>query len=1118
MKLTTLLMLLGLLQCSASGFSQQINITESNAPLKSVLKKISKQSGYVFFYDSKDVLRKNVNVNLKSASIDEALVQSLKGQSLSYKIVDKMVVLQQSKKTLPQTDNANIKEISITGQILDEKDLPLPGVTIRIKGESGATVSDHEGKFNISVPDENATLVFSFVGYSTREIKVTAGVPMVVKMQLETNGLNDVVVVGYGTQKKVDLTGSVASVSGAVLNQRSTPNAANLLEGTVTGLDAVQSTGQPGKDAPSLQIRGFGSFGAGASPLILVDGIIVNDLNAIAGNDIESVSVLKDAASAAIYGNRAANGVILVTTKRGKAGATTINYNNDFSINQATRLPDLIWNSAEYMSLYNQAREHSNLSDVYTQAQIDAYKNAPANSKQYPNFNYTKYYIHNSFSQNHHISVSGGNDNTTFNIAAGYLNQNGTVEGTSADRYNLLFSLDSKINKTFKVGGTVSFSKQDITEPVLGNDNLILLIYGAAPTYEPYLPDGSGRIAKTDYSDNGAGHNRSVEYVLNSGNTITNNYEARSQVYLETKLTKNLTWLVKGAFNYDDQFIDSHQFAVNQYAYQPDANGNYALLDNGSPTSLGVSNTDTRQFYTNAYSTLNYKTTIATDHHINALAGYSVESYTEQYLYGQRTSFPNNQLTQLNAGSVTGQNLGGDQYQYALESFFGQINYDYKGKYLLQLDGRDDGTSRISPAHRWGFFPAASVGWRISEEDFMKSFSWIDNLKIRGSYGRLGNQNIGYYPYQALLNVTQYAYNSSTGVSQGVNQQNLNNPDIEWEKTDNLDLGFDLSVKHGLFTVTADYYNKKTTGILFTPNVLSAIGLNAPTENAGTVQNRGFELDLGHANHIGSDFRYSVDVLFSLNRNKVLYLANGTQDDGTYINEVGQPYGSYYMLKWTGIYQSQQEIDNSAKETFATPKPGDLKFQDTNGDGKIDANDRQIVKGAYPNYTYSFRLNFGYKNWDLNTFWQGVQGLKHYVRDWGIDPFQQGGAPPTVFRNAWTPENHSQTVPAVYVDGYSPDDNSASTYFLRDASYLRLKNVRLTYHFKPDLAKRLFLKNASLFISGDNLVTFTKFPGDPERLQAGPVSQTAADSYGASTRLAQYPQIRMFTAGVNVSL
>ncbi len=1123
MKLTILMIFLAMLQCSAAVFGQKINLNETNTPLKKVLKVINDQTGYVFFYESKAIRNKNITIKIEDASLDAALTACLKNQKLSYEILNNTIFIKEQQATVQTPAAANSQQVAIkvTGRVVDEKSQALPGVTVKLKGGNAVVVTDKDGKFSIDVPNGDAVLVFSFIGYATREISAKQNLNNV-QLTPTSSDLNQVVVVGYGTQKKVDLTGSVATVNGAVLNQRSTPNAANLLSGTIAGLDAVQSTGQPGKDAPNLQIRGMGSFGAGSAPLILVDGIIVTSLNSIAGNDIESVSVLKDAASASIYGNRAANGVILITTKRGKPGTTTINYNTDLSINQAIGLPDLIWNSAEYMTLFNQAREHNgtNSTPVYTQAQIDAYKNAPANSAQYPNYNYIDHYIKNAFSQNHHVSISGGSENTTFNIGAGYLQQNGTVKGTDAKRYNLLVTLDSKINKTFKVGGTVALSKQDITEPVLGNDGLILLIYGAGPTYAPYLTDGSGRIAKTDYSNNNAGHNRSIEYVLNSGSRVTNNYEARAQTYLEANITKGLTWLVKGAFNYNDQFLNINQFAVNQYAFQPDASGNYTVLDNGSPTSLGVFNQDTRQLYANAYSTLNYKTTIATDHHLNVLGGFSVESYTQQYLSGQRTSFPNNQLTQLNAGSVTGQSLNGDQYQYALESFFGQINYDYKGKYLLQLDGRNDGTSRISPSKRWGFFPAASIGWRLSEENFMKPLTWIDNLKIRASYGRLGNQNIGYYPYQALLNVTQYSFTSS-GPVQGVNQQNLNNPDIQWEKTDNTDIGFDLSIKQGLFTATADYYNKKTSGILFTPNVLAAVGLNAPVTNAGTVQNRGFELDLGHANHIGKDFRYSVNAIFSLNRNKVLYLANGTQDQGMYINKVGLPYGSFYMLKWTGIYNSQDEINNSPKEAFASPKPGDLKFADTNGDNKIDANDRQIIKGAFPDYTYSFRVNFGYKNWDLSTFWQGVQGVKHYVQGWGIDPFRQGGAPPTFFRNAWTPENHSQTVPAIFDyngnSGYAPNTSQNSTYYLKDASFLRLKNVRLTYHLVPDLAKRLLMKNASVFISADNLFTFTKFPGDPERLQTGPVSQSGSGTYGATNNYAAYPQIRMFTAGLNVT-
>ncbi|MGH2645588.1 MAG: SusC/RagA family TonB-linked outer membrane protein, partial [Chitinophagaceae bacterium] len=371
-----------------------------------------------------------------------------------------------------------------------------------------------------------------------------------------------------------------------------------------------------------------------------------------------------------------------------------------------------------------------------------------------------------------------------------------------------------------------------------------------------------------------------------------------------------------------------------------------------------------------------------------------------------------------------GQYVNGDASEWALRSYFGRVNYSYLDKYLLEANFRYDGSSRLSPTGRWGLFPSVSGGWLMSKENFMKNVSWLSELKLRGSYGELGNQLIGDYPYQSLFSIVSYPFSS---LEQGAQQNALVDPNIKWEKTKVLDFGTDIDIRNGLFTATIDWYRKVTNGILARLSVPSDLGLSGPVTNYGSMQNVGWEFNIGHNNSIGKNFHYGLNVIFSFYKNKVLKLSGGTQDEGLYLNKVGIPYHSFYMIQWDGIFQDTAEIDKSPKQPF-TPKPGDLKYKDVNGDGVINANDRVVTTGAFPEFTYSFNLNLSYKNWSLTAFFQGMEGGKSYVNGWGIDPFLQASPPPTYFKNAWTPQNHSETIPALYVQGYAPVDGTNSTY------------------------------------------------------------------------------------------
>jgi TonB-linked SusC/RagA family outer membrane protein len=996
---------------------------------------------------------------------------------------------------------------TVTGKVSDADGNPLPGTTVQVRGSTRTVVTGADGSFSIETDANTKALVFSHVGMQTQEVPVSGKNSLTVRLKTAATEMNDVVVVGYGSQRRADLTGSVATVTGAELAKRPATDAANLLQGKVAGLNIVQGTGQPGHDAPNIQIRGLGSFGASPTPLILIDGV-QGDLNTISPDDIASVSVLKDAASASIYGSLAANGVILVTTKRGHGGAFSVDYSSIFGVDRATRLPSLVYNSAQYMTMYNQAREHSGLTDIYTPDQINAYKNAPANSIQYPNFNWTNYMFGNASRQSHHIGLSGGNEKTAYNLAVSYLDQGGIVTGHHYDRWNTLFNLDSKLNPIFKVGMTTAFNYQYIRQPWLTNDNLVLIIYHAAPTYMPYLPDGSGRLSNGDYPT-AYPSQRSPVTVATNGGDASNYYEARSQAYVEATILKGLTWMAKVAINYNDHFDKILNYPVNEYLYQkPAGAADYAVIDNSYPSSPGVTDQDYRETLLTAYSTLNYDKTFTGGHSLKVMAGYEQKNDRIDQLQGNRLSVPSSVLTELYAGAASGQTNYGAASEWALRSFFGRANYNYLDKYLLEANFRYDGSSRLSPQGRWGLFPSVSAGWVMSRENFMKNISWLSEFKLRGSLGTLGNQLIGNYPYQSLYNIVNYPFAS---LEQGAQASALVDPNIKWEKTHILDFGTDINIKNGLFTATVDWYRKKTDGILAQLTVPQSVGLTGPVTNYGSMENIGWDVGLGHNNSIGKDFHYGINILFSTYQNKVLQLSGGTQDNGATINQAGLPYKSFYLLQWGGIFQSQAEIDAYAKQPF-TPKPGDPKYLDVSGpngkpDGFVNSHDRVVTKGAYPAYTYSFNLNVSYKNWSLTAFFLGVQGAKSYVSGWGVDPFAQGAPPPTYFENAWTPQNHSQSVPALYTNGYSPVDGVASTYFLQDASYFRLKNLYLGYRLPKGLTGKVGLKQVTVYASADNLLTSTKYRGaDPESAVVG--------GFG---NFAQYPQLRTLSGGINLN-
>jgi len=910
------------------------------------------------------------------------------------------------------------------------------------------------------------------------------------------------VVVGYGSQKQSDLTGSVSSVSSSDLSKETSSNVENLLEGKVSGLNVVQRSGIPGRTQTSMLIRGLGTFGASSNPLVLIDGV-EGSLSSLNPDDIKSISVLKDASSAAIYGARAANGVILVTTKNGQKNGIKISYHNKISVQQPAHLPDLIHNSATYMEMYNRAAKHSNVGKQYPQSLIKAYRQN-GGSVRYPNFDWQHYMFRNALKQQHNISVSGGNNGTMYRASLGYLNQPGIVNYYGYKRYNFQLNLNTKVNKVIHFGGKISLEKGKRKRGYsLTSGGSMLEIYSQAPTYRPYLPDGSGRYASAAFK-NAPFHNRNPVAIGKEGHNLWDNYTVRSQAFLTLDFTPHLEWKTKAAANLNLSYHKYYGHGANRYIYQPDSTGNYELADNNYPFFKGVRQDNNRSTHYKVYSTITFNKNLNKNNHIKLLGGTSIVTTIGHSMSAQRRNLPSYQIPELDVGASDTQQNSGTGYQWALQSFFGRINYKYKGKYLLEVNARYDGSSRLAPHHRWGVFPSASIGWRISKEKFLNSLDWLDEFKLRASYGELGNQQIGNYPYQEVLNLTSYPY-SSSNVQQGAYLQRLTDQSLKWETTTMLDVGLDYSMLNGLFSFTADYYRKNTTNILFQEPIPYSAGLSPPTVNYGAMLNRGIDLTLQHKNNIGQ-LQYDISANFSKNINKVTKLV-APNIGGHLRSKVGLPWQSYYMYKWIGIFQSQKDINNSPTQPYK-PKPGDLKLKDQNGDGKINSKDKVYIPGKYPDFTYSFKLNFNWKNFDLSLFFNGVYGKYVYRTNWLWDPFTQGTPPQKKFKNAWTPQNHTNSVPALYVgfSGYAPITGYNSTYYLHNASYLRLKNINLGYTFPTSFLINA-IKSLRLFVSSQNVFVITPYKGiDPE-------TGSNPEAYGAM----YFPQLRSITGGINIS-
>lgn len=1015
--------------------------------------------------------------------------------------------------------NEVLQSSVVKGVVKDSNGEPLLGVNVLVKGTTIGAVTDIDGNFSFEAP-AGCTLVISYIGFESQEVKVKGNAPLNIILKEDSEALDEVVVIGYGTQKKVNLTGAVSAVTGEEIAKRPVSNTSTMLQGQMPGLRITSDKGQPGNESVQMRVRGQGTYSsAGSNPLVLINGV-EGDLATLDPNIIESVSVLKDAASASIYGSRAANGVILITTKNGSEmkERVSVRYNGNFAVHNPTTLLDLIWDSPTYMKYFNMAKENSGspITERYTQEMIDAYTN-PTDPQKYPSFNWLDYMFDPAFVQQHNVNVSGTIGKTSYNASLSMVNQPGTMKGQEYQRYNASLDLTSQVNDWVKIGMYFTGSRSYRQETRQGDTDAYLSTISQAPTYMPWLPDdGSGIKRYTSKAYTFESNNKNMVAIAETENFKKYvNTDANVQAWAEIKPFKGLTWYTKGAIRYKAQHYKDWGAIPTPIYFYHDGTQNGTLNTNGT----GLTSNMEYSTYVNLYTYLKYDWLSSNkDHSLSAMAGYSLESYRYDVLQGYRQDydFP---LHELNAGNSSVQTNSGSSQEWGFVSGFFRLNYGFKDRYLVELNARYDGSSRIASQSRWGVFPSFSLGWRVTEEEWMKDFQWdwLNSLKLRGSWGLLGNQNIDLYSYYALVSTGKdYGFNN-TDLSSGVAQTAISNQNLKWETTAIGDFGADLTLFNG-FNVTFDWYKKRTYDILRKAQGNALLGLDAPYINDGEMVNKGIEVSLGYNGYVRDGFfeglSYNANVYFDRSRNTLTkygadYITNGL------ICSEGLPYESFYGYKAIGIFKDDDEVRNSPKQFNDNTQAGDIKYADISGpdgvpDNVVDEYDRTVIGNRFPNFEYSVSLGASWKGFDLSLLGQGVSGVDHYASGWGLRPFYQGTPiSQDYIDNMWTEEHTNAKYPRLYfADMGGTKNQRESTYWLYDGSYFRLKNLTFGYTLPKALTQKAKIQRLRVYFSGDNLLTFTKFPqgGDPER------------NYNSTkgTRLVYYPQNRIISFGINL--
>lgn len=1093
--------------------------------LSEALKNLRKEYKVNILFESRIIDNYRVPVSLLGyeGSIEQALFNLLNPFNLSYKRmkVGSYIILTNPKSEInvPRASTAantnqegggeskktltDLKEIAIQGTVKDATNgQTLPGVNVTLKGTQRGTTTDVLGRYKIDVPNESAVLVFSFIGFETREVLVGTQSEVNVVLSSSTQVLNEVVVVGYGKQKRANLTGSVATIENKELKQSPVANLSNAVVGRVPGLIVKQPSGEPGNDGSTLLIRGISTSGDN-TPLYVIDGIPrqPSDFAQLDANEIESFTILKDAASSAVFGVRGANGVILVTTKRGKTGKTGISYTASYGIQQPTRLPNFL-DSYDYATLYNEALRNSDKPEIYSVTDLQKFKDG-SDPVNYPSTDWFKEVLKPSAAQTqHNLNVNGGGEKSRYFISLGSLNQKGLYETVGFKRYNLRTNIDANVTNTTTLSLDISGRMENRKAPGASVNDIFYSMVRVPPVYPARYPNGL--LAKGS-GDNALGQATESGY-RNDDRTI---------LLSRLSLTQQLPFVpglaLTGIVALDKGYTINKNWTLSPQLYQLNTtNSTFDPLGTAAPTLMQRSYN--YQSVT-AETHLTYGNTFG-KHEINGLFLYTQNVTTDNTFSAFRINFPSTAIDQISAGDAGNQQTTGTSSKSTRKGYVGRINYAFNERYLLEANFRYDGSDNFASGQKFGFFPSVSVGWLLSSEAFVRdNLSFIDFAKIRASYGKLGNDrlrdangnDIRRYPFLATYNYgNDYVFGgNSPSVVKGLTENGLATPNTTWETATKTDIGLEMRLLRGLISFEADYFYQRRSGILGQRNIAipALLGANLPIENIGIIDNRGIELSLGHQKKVGSNLTYFVRSNITFVKNKIIFVDEPISTNP--LRQVtGRPLNQFVGLEALGLFENAEEIKNSPVQFGNTNlQPGDIRYRDMNGDGKIDNEDRtSIGRSNIPQIIYGISTGITWRGFDISVMFQGAGQVDQYLSEEAAWAFFNGGKVQDIHLERWTPSNPNANYPRILLE--DTNNRIISSYWLKNAAYLRLKNVEIAYSLPKAIATKIRAESIRLFINGMNLLTISEIKNfDPEN---------------TNSRAWAYPQQKVFNTGINI--
>jgi len=1139
MKLTTVLLIATMLQVSAATYGQKITLSERNAPLEKVLKKITTQSGYNFLYEDQNLAEANsVNLKVSDLPFNEALEKLFANQPLTYTIKDKTVVIKP--KSVPAINSRRLAAVDIRGRVLDQQGQSLIGATIRVKNGSKTAVTDVNGYFQLKGLDDNAVLVVSYTGYISKEVSVKGQSQITIILEEDQTKLNEVMVIGYGTAKKSDLTGAVGRVNIGDLDKAPVRSFDEALAGRVAGVQVTSSEGMPGAGIDII-VRGANSLTQDNSPLYVIDGFPIEgyDNNAINPSEIESIDILKDASASAIYGARGANGVIIITTKRGKVGAPVIRYNGSYGIqNNIHNVP--LMGAYEYLKLQSEINL-TNFQNAYLQPipgptpsdppsgykyTLEDYRNADA-------IDWQKQLFRTAPMQSHSLSMSGGTTKTRYSVSGQLFQQDGTIINSGFKRYQGKMTLDQVVSDKVKVGGditytnTLTYGSPTSTGANSSMNNFLYSVWG----YRPVAPIGTEEASIIDEPTDdfvSAGTDYRFNPIKTAQNQLRNSYSNNfiGNAYLEYTIIPGLKFRASGGINKTTRRNDSFN---NSQTYSGSPLNPLTRGPNGSII----------YYETNVWQSENILTfdkKFGTDHKLNIVGGFNMYGSKYNYYGMSANALPNEALGLSGLYSGEPQPINSYNSEWTLVSGLARANYTYKDKYLFTASIRADGSSKFAPGHQWGYFPSGAFAWRAINEDFLKNISYLSNAKLRVSWGITGNNRVGDYSRFSQMTypiASDYSFNDA--IVQGIQITNLGSPDLKWEGTAMTDIGLDLGFFKERIALTLDYYLKNTNDLLLNSLLPYTTGYPSAYKNIGKTRNEGLEISLTTYNIKTKNFSWNTNFNVAFNKNKVVAVtANQESLTSTvswdsfygsvplYLAKIGQPIGQIYGYIWDGVYQYSDFDQQSNGSYLLKPgvatngntrtaiKPGDVKYRDINGDGVVNDYDRTVIGRGYPISQGGFSNNFTYKAFDLGVFMQWSYGndivnANRLIFETGNKSYLNQYA---TFENRWSPTNTNTTMPRAGGQfGYV-----YSTRIVEDGSYLRLKTVSLGYTVPSKLLKRASIKSLRVYAAAQNLVTWTKYTGPDPEVSVKRTALTPGFDYSA------YPRARTVTFGVNLSL